>query len=104
MKLYKYTYAHKKAQLCAVGNAFKLVLCAYTIISETKDSYLIEHKGGTKWVLKKGKNIFARPTIEKAMDDFLRRKKKQIKILNYNVCNLKGLVKTLVDEKEQKTI
>lgn len=55
-------------------------LMTFKVIRETEKSYLIDNWGVNKWVRQEGTNCFAWDTKEKAIRNYLMRKRRQIKI------------------------
>lgn len=55
----------------------------FEVIKETKCGYWIHTWGQfKKWVPKKGKNLYAWDTEEKALFNYIKRKERQVEILN----------------------
>jgi len=84
----------------------------YDILKETPMGYWINKWSGSywreitkedmKWVSKDGKKRFAYPTKEEAIQSFIFRKKRQIKILSYQLSKAKNHLH--IAEKEIKNV
>ena len=61
----------------------KLELTTYDLLKETEKGYWIGNKGFSfkKWIPKKSKRRYAYPTKQEAMDNFITRTERRIKIL-----------------------
>jgi hypothetical protein len=101
MKLYRY-------QMQIISETFfsypELVEISLEVIGETEKSYTCEdeffHK--KRIVLKKGRNIYARPTKEAALHDLFCRKIKQAEILRHQLNMVEITLKKLTNEHTSK--
>ena len=80
--LYRYSDSYQQSPTHPHLDYFK-------IVRETEKSYLIDDLGDEKWVRKEGTNIFAWDTKEKAIYNYLMRKRKQIKIYESRILRAK---------------
>lgn len=98
MNFYRYE-AQEYASMSDVDNEYgtsllslphvKLKISEYVVIRETPKGYWIGVKGfssfWSKWVSKTARKRYAYPTREEALNNFIKRTEKRIKILNHQL-------------------
>jgi len=114
MKFYRYVirrYASMHSEESFINNT-KLKLEEYDLVKETPKGYWIgmyfnpyyDEPFWKKWIPKKSKKRFAYPTKEEALENYIKRTEKRLKILNAQIWDCKeglNLAKNL-KEKNKK--
>lgn len=87
MNLYKYTFESVYDWTNSFSHV-ELKLLRYPVLRETNYGYWILYYGNKnkkKWVPKNGKNLFAFSDKNKALENFYYRKKRQIRLISFNL-------------------
>jgi len=97
-KLYRYSYQIDHSNFFTLAVDVKFIKEEYFVLKETEKSYIINYGFRQKVVRKKGINLFAFDTEEKAFYNFTNRKKSQQEHLKAKLAVINTVVEKIDKE------